>query len=125
MGSVGTVFHACCLLETTTFRFHIRTLPNAPATGQLMDRFTLLLPPVVGLRKHSTFRCSKHRSEFVRQSSHMESTLRVARYKVTALLIAAGVYFLRPPQPASAKDHGQATNDDAPQTAQAEYAKTK
>ena len=30
MGSVGTVFHVCCLLETTTFRFHIRTLPMRP-----------------------------------------------------------------------------------------------
>jgi hypothetical protein len=27
LGSVGTVIHACCLLETTTTAFHIRTLP--------------------------------------------------------------------------------------------------
>jgi len=33
MGSVGTVFDACCLLETTkTFAFPIRTLPIAPPT---------------------------------------------------------------------------------------------
>ena len=42
----------------------------------------------------------------------------------TAMLIAAGVYFLRPPQPASANDRGQATID-APQTAQAEFANAK
>jgi hypothetical protein len=30
MGSVGTVFHACCLLETTTFCFPIRMLPIVP-----------------------------------------------------------------------------------------------
>jgi hypothetical protein len=30
MGTVGTVFHACCLLETTTFCFPIRMLPIVP-----------------------------------------------------------------------------------------------
>ena len=31
MGTLGTVFHACRRLpETTTFRFHIRTMPTAP-----------------------------------------------------------------------------------------------
>jgi hypothetical protein len=30
MGTVGTVFHACCLLETTTIVFPIRTLPSPP-----------------------------------------------------------------------------------------------
>jgi hypothetical protein len=29
MGSVGTVFHTCCLLETTTFRFLYRRVPIA------------------------------------------------------------------------------------------------
>lgn len=42
----------------------------------------------------------------------------------TAVLIAAGVYFLRPPQPASANDRSQATIK-SPQTAQAEFAKAK
>src|ERR1035437_4264662 len=32
LGTVGTVFHACCLLETTTNAFHIRMLPSAPHT---------------------------------------------------------------------------------------------
>jgi len=31
LGTVGTVFHACCLLETTTNAFHIRMMPSAPA----------------------------------------------------------------------------------------------
>jgi hypothetical protein len=31
MGILGTVFHACCLLETTTNAFHIRTMPMVPA----------------------------------------------------------------------------------------------
>jgi hypothetical protein len=38
MGSVGTVFHACCLLETTTNSFHIRTLPNPPDTRLFSSR---------------------------------------------------------------------------------------
>lgn len=42
----------------------------------------------------------------------------------TAVLIAAGIYFLRPPQPASANDRSQATIK-SPQTAQAEFAKAK
>lgn len=42
----------------------------------------------------------------------------------TALLIAAGVYFLRPPQPASANDSSQTTTESS-QTAQAELAKAK
>lgn len=42
----------------------------------------------------------------------------------TAVLIAAGVYFLRPPQPASANDRSQATIE-SPQTAQAEFANAK
>ena len=29
MGTVGTLFHACCLLETTTFRFLYRRVPIA------------------------------------------------------------------------------------------------
>jgi hypothetical protein len=33
MGTVGTVFHACCLLETTTIRFLIRTVPIVPNEG--------------------------------------------------------------------------------------------
>ena len=32
MGGVGIVFHACCLLETTTIAFPIRMLPVAPHT---------------------------------------------------------------------------------------------
>jgi hypothetical protein len=31
MGTVGTEFRACCLLETTTIIFPIRMLPSAPA----------------------------------------------------------------------------------------------
>jgi eukaryotic-like serine/threonine-protein kinase len=42
----------------------------------------------------------------------------------TAILIAAGVYFLRPPQPASANDRSQATTE-SPKTAQAEIANAK
>lgn len=30
LGTVGIVFHACCLLETTTNAFHIRMMPSAP-----------------------------------------------------------------------------------------------
>src|SRR5258707_1337987 len=30
MGSVGTLFQSCCLLETTTFRFLYRRVPIAP-----------------------------------------------------------------------------------------------
>lgn len=52
------------------------------------------------------------------------ATTVVVSVLATALLIAASVYFLRPPQPASAKDHGQATTD-APQTAQTEFANAK
>src|ERR1019366_4109238 len=33
LGTVGTVFHAWCLLETTTNAFHIRMLPSAPASA--------------------------------------------------------------------------------------------
>ena len=50
MRRVGTVFHACCLLETTTYCFPIRTLPSAPTATNLMADSTLLLPQVVGLR---------------------------------------------------------------------------
>ena len=44
LGSVGTVFHACCLLETTTFCFPIRTLPSMPTPGHnsfLANHFTV------------------------------------------------------------------------------------
>jgi len=34
LGTVGTVFRVCRRLpETTTFRFYIRTMPNAPNAG--------------------------------------------------------------------------------------------
>jgi hypothetical protein len=40
LGTVGTVFHACCLLETTTNAFHIRMLPNSPTGyGSTPDHF--------------------------------------------------------------------------------------
>ena len=52
------------------------------------------------------------------------ATTVVVSVLATALLIAAGVYFLRPPQPVSAQDHGQATTE-APQTAQSEVANAK
>ena len=49
MGSVGTVFQACCLLETTTFCFPIRTLPIVAPSYQPHGRFSLVLPHAVGL----------------------------------------------------------------------------
>lgn len=52
------------------------------------------------------------------------ATTFVVSILATAMLIAAGVYFLRPPQPVSAKDQGRATTE-APQTAQAKVANTK
>lgn len=42
----------------------------------------------------------------------------------TALLLAAGVYFMRPQQSASANDHNEATTT-SPQNAQTEFAKSK
>jgi hypothetical protein len=30
MGTMGSHFRACCLLETTTNRFYIRTVPSLP-----------------------------------------------------------------------------------------------
>ena len=38
LGTVGTVFHACCLLETTTNAFHIGMLPNSPTGCGSWDR---------------------------------------------------------------------------------------
>ena len=52
------------------------------------------------------------------------ATTFVVSILATAMLIAAGVYFLRPPQPVSAKDQGRATTE-APQTAQSEIANAK
>ena len=49
MGSVGTVFHACCLLETTTFRFPITTLPIVAHSHKPQGRFNWLLPQVIAL----------------------------------------------------------------------------
>jgi hypothetical protein len=45
MGTLGTVFPACRRLpETTTFRFYIRTMPNAPNARDVSAwRPTLLL----------------------------------------------------------------------------------
>ena len=54
MGSVGTVFHACCLLETTTLRFHIRTLPIVAHGYKTQGRFNWLLPQVIALRNAVT-----------------------------------------------------------------------
>ena len=43
MGSVGTVFHACCLLETTkTFVFPIRTMPHPTGHRKSMRLLTIL-----------------------------------------------------------------------------------
>src|SRR5260370_38506187 len=65
LGTVGTVFHPCCLLETTTIAFHIRMLPSAPA-GALWSGLdiTRLVPgpgkagatPGKSLRAHSALR---------------------------------------------------------------------
>src|SRR5260370_31317710 len=65
LGTVGTVFHPCCLLETTTIAFHIRMLPSAPA-GALWSGLdiTRLVPgpgesgptPDKSLRAHSALR---------------------------------------------------------------------
>ena len=52
------------------------------------------------------------------------ATTFVVSILATAMLIAAGVYFLRPPQPVSAKDQGRATTE-TPQTAQSEVANAK
>src|SRR5687768_3513692 len=47
LGTVGTVFTRCCLLETTTNAFHIRMLPNTPtgAAGSRDDRWGIRLGP--------------------------------------------------------------------------------
>lgn len=37
LGTVGTGFHPCCLLETTTVAFHIRMLPNVPAARRCRE----------------------------------------------------------------------------------------
>ena len=50
MGSVGTLFRACCLLETTTVSFPIRTLPNVAHSYKPQGRFNWLLPPVIARR---------------------------------------------------------------------------
>src|ERR1019366_1242634 len=47
LGTVGTVFHACCLLETTTNAFHIRRLPNVPPAGVVWVR-SRCHPPCAG-----------------------------------------------------------------------------
>jgi len=52
------------------------------------------------------------------------TTTLIVSVLAAALLIAAGVYFLRPPQPVSAKDQGQATTS-TPQTAQSDLANAK
>src|SRR5450759_3899062 len=55
LGTVGTVFHACCLLETTTNAFHIRMLPSAPApagAGLVRSRYH---PPCAGPRNPCQF----------------------------------------------------------------------
>lgn len=52
------------------------------------------------------------------------ATAVVVSVLATAIIIAAGVYFLRPPQPASANDRSQATTESS-QTAQAEIANAK
>lgn len=44
MGTVGTHFRACCLLETTTNRFYIRTVPTLPNEGSL-KKLTILKTP--------------------------------------------------------------------------------
>ncbi len=64
---------------------------------------------------------SPHLAEIVRQ--HPATTL-IVSVLATALLIAAGVYFLRPPQPTSAKENSQATTGTT-QTAQANFADAK
>ncbi len=55
---MGTVFHACCLLETTTFRFPIRMLPSAPVAAEKTSPESILI-----LGGKATFR---HRSVPVR-----------------------------------------------------------
>jgi len=42
MGGVGIVFHACCLLETTTIAFPIRMLPIARVVADTLIRFDLI-----------------------------------------------------------------------------------
>jgi hypothetical protein len=51
MGTVGTEFRACCLLETTTIIFPIRMLPSAPA-GEVRPQCDLV----------ETLRANKHDS---------------------------------------------------------------
>src|ERR1039457_1162271 len=55
LGTVGTVFHACCLLETTTNAFHIRRMPNVPApAGAVWSGLDIArLVPARGVRADS------------------------------------------------------------------------
>src|SRR5437016_2539415 len=45
MGGVGTVFRACCLLETTTITFPIRTLPSLPRSRPTVPPAVARLAP--------------------------------------------------------------------------------
>src|ERR1035437_6901269 len=53
VGTVGTVFHACCLLETTTNDLYIRTLPNVPAGAVWSGLDITRLVPARGVRADS------------------------------------------------------------------------
>src|ERR1035437_4578501 len=48
LGTGGTVFHACCLLETTTNAFHIRMLPSVPAPEGVVRVRSRCHPPCAG-----------------------------------------------------------------------------
>ena len=55
MGTLGTVFHACCLLETTTFAFPYKDVAHCPAceheTAADGSRFVRVRTVIVIARK--------------------------------------------------------------------------
>src|SRR5450759_4480320 len=80
LGTVGTVFHACCLLETTTNAFHIRMLPNVPTpAGAVWSGLDITrLMPARGIRANS-YRCCSRQASVSRSRRRAESLLATLR----------------------------------------------
>jgi hypothetical protein len=85
MGTLGTVFHARRRLpETTTFRFHIRTMPTAPNAGRCrLDPVSIspAFAPVPGIRADSCGALSRIASVSCRaeEGRRPESPIRAQR----------------------------------------------
>ena len=100
--------------------------PNTPdATKLAASRAARQSPVTVPARVKSAGKSPARESIGLVDIARRHPTVAVAvSVLATAVVIAAGVYFLRPPQPASANDRSQATIR-SPQTAQANYARSK